>query len=67
MRKAGAEDVNMAPAVGQGTYYLDSAEDVFRTIQKEIWFLLDLFSQLGKMQNLPSKLINDSLYNFVAQ
>ena len=40
MRKAGAEDVNMAPAVGQETYYLDSAEDVFRTIQKEIWFLL---------------------------
>jgi Xaa-Pro aminopeptidase len=42
MRKAGAEDVSMAPAVGQGTYYLDSAEDVFRTVREGDMVFIDL-------------------------
>lgn len=42
MRKAGAEDVSMAPAVGQGTNYLDSAEDVSRIVSEGDMIFIDL-------------------------
>jgi len=42
MRKAGAEDVSVAPAVGQGTYYLDSAEDVSRIVAEGDMIFIDL-------------------------
>lgn len=42
MRKAGAEDVQMAPAVGVGTYYLDSGEDPRRAIEEGDMIFIDM-------------------------
>jgi Xaa-Pro aminopeptidase len=42
MRKAGAEYVSMAPAVGRGTFYLDSAEDMSRVVAEGDMVFVDL-------------------------
>ncbi|MFT5090207.1 MAG: Xaa-Pro aminopeptidase [Candidatus Latescibacterota bacterium] len=42
MLKAGAEDAKMAPAVGAGTYYLDSGENPRRTIKEGDMIFIDM-------------------------
>lgn len=42
MLKAGAEDAHMAPAVGEGTFYLDSAENPRRTIRQGDMIFIDM-------------------------
>jgi Xaa-Pro aminopeptidase len=42
MLRAGAESVAMAPAVGVGTYYLDSGEDPRRVIQEGDMVFIDM-------------------------
>lgn len=42
MLKAGAEDAQMAPAVGEGTFYLDSAENPRRIIREGDMIFIDM-------------------------
>lgn len=42
MLKAGAEDAKMAPAVGEGTYYLDSGENPRRAIKEGDMIFIDM-------------------------
>ena len=42
MLKAGAEDATMAPAVGEGTFYLDSAENPRRIIREGDMIFIDM-------------------------